>query len=212
MKDTRYTMKNFFKQLWLKTKLFLKKHGLAIQLTPIFIVVVIVSIALMLEAIDLPTSISIFAAFIAISVLLISINEIRNRLRPWVAVHEIDVNKTPNLEKEPTRFYIKNTGPIPATRMVYTAKWFLKEDDKWRQDERLKDWTLKGTQNTLFPNQQILHEASMSIIKTLAENRDIKVTFEIEYHGLWSKHTTTNSFKYNYQYTEWVIDEPQDYT
>ena len=191
----------------------MKKNLLAIQLSIIvFVPIIVVSVALLLEAIDLSTGVSIYAVLIAISILLISINEIRNRLRPWVAVHEIDVNKTPNLEREPTRFFIKNTGPIPATRLTYTAKWFLKENGRWQQDEKIRDWSLTGTRNMLFPNQQMVHEVAMSIVKTVAGSREAKLTFQIRYNGLWSKHTTTNTFIYDYQRACWFVDEPQDYT
>ncbi len=207
-------LKLFFKRLWLKATQFYRKP-LNIQLSVVIIIVVIASIAFIRKAIDLPTIISIFALSIAICIFLTSTHEIRNRLRPWVAVHKIQINKTAVLDS--VIFRIKNTGNIPATRMLYTAMWFLKENnDKWRQDEGLENYTLKGTRNTLFPNQEIWHEAQMYMIKMVAKNRDIKVTFKIEYKGLWSKHTTTNTFKHSYSHgawaSDWVPDEPQDYT
>jgi len=120
-------------------KNFLKKQGLAIQLTAIFIVVVIVSVALTMEAIDLPTSISIFAVLIAISILLISINEIRNRLRPWVAVAKIDEEQTENPDIYYAHFIITNTGPIPAARVLYTVRWYLQENSTWKEVEIAKE-------------------------------------------------------------------------
>lgn len=196
-------------------KNFLKKQGLAIQLTPIFIVVVIVSVALTMEAIDLPTSISIFAVLIAISILLISINEIRNRLRPWVAVARIEIETTENPDIFNNHFIITNTGPIPATRMQYTVRWYLQKNDAWEEVEVVLESPFMTAQQTLFPNQSMEHRAVMHV----AGDKIMKVTFLIEYRGLWSKHTTTNTYRFDYvhkAYLEsnraWVPDEPQDYT
>ena len=194
-------------------KISFRKRGLAIQLIPIFIVIVIAFIAFIKKAIDLPTSISIYAVLIAISILLISINEIRNRLRPWVAVNKIDVNMTPDIGQEPTRFYIQNTGPIPATQMVYTARWFIKRNDNWEKVENPSAPAWDCIPSTLFPNQSVVHQINMRLVRELiqAANLDFKVTFDIKYKGLWSKYETTNTYSYNNQWG-WIIDNPQDYT
>jgi len=194
-------------------KKFLKKNLLAIQLSIIvFIPIIIVSIALLIEAIDLSTSISIFAVLIAIAILLISINEIRNRLRPWVAVASIEVETTENPDIFYDHFIITNTGPIPATRMLYTARWYLQENDAWKEVQIEKESPFKSAQQTLFPNQSIRHRTEMHNIINSSRDKDTKVTFLIEYRGLWSKHTTTNTHRFDCMHKVWTPDEPQDYT
>ena len=193
-------------------KNFFRKHGLEIQLTPIFIVAVIASIALTRKAIDLPTSISIFAVLIAISILLISINEIRNRLRPWVAIVRIDQELTENPDIFYSHFIITNTGPIPATRILYTVSWYLQDNSKWKQLEIKGESPFTSSRHMLFPNQSIDHRTEMHVIKTATRDKDTKVTFIIEYRGLWSKHTTVNTHKFDYTHKVWIPDKPQDYT
>jgi len=52
----------------------------------------------------------------------------------------------------------------------------------------------------------------MHNVKTATGDKDTKVTFIIEYRGLWSKHTTTNTHRFDYMHKVWIPDEPQDYT
>lgn len=193
-------------------KNFFKKHGLEIQLTPIFVVAVIVSIALITKAIDLPTSISIFAVLIAITILLISRNEIRNRLRPWVAVAKTEQELTENPDIFYSHFLITNTGPIPATRIRYTTMWYIQDNSRWKEVKIAGESPFTSARHTLFPNQSIDHRSEMHIIQAATGDKDTKVTFRIEYHGLWSKHTTTNTLKFIYVHKAWAPDEPQDYT
>ena len=191
---------------------FARKHTLTIQLSIISIVVVIVSIALIKKAIDLPTSVSIFAVLLAVTILLISTNEIRNRLRPWVAVVRIDQELTDNPDKFYSHFIITNTGPIPAKRILYTVSWYLQDNSKWKQLKIKGESPFTSSRQMLFPNQSINHRTEMHVIKTATKDKDTKVTFIIQYHGLWSKYTTTNTHKYNYAHKVWMPDEPQDYT
>jgi hypothetical protein len=193
-------------------KNFFKKHLLIILLSLIALAVVIVAIALMTKAIDLPTSISIFAALIAVAILMISINEIRNRLRPWVALASIDQELT----RHPNIFYayfnIINTGPIPATKVIYNVQWYIQENSRWKKIAIKGESPFKSTQQMLFPNQSIRHRSGMHNVITAAPDKDTKATFTIEYHGLWSKHATVNTHRFDYKKKVWIPDEPQDYT
>ena len=193
-------------------KNFSKKHSLSIQLSIVFIVVLITFIAFIMKAIDLSTSISIYAVLIAISILLISINEIRNRLRPWVAIVKIETEMTTNPNIFYAHFIICNTGPIPASRLSYIVKWYLQEDSNWKEIEITKESPFKSAVHTLFPNQSIRHRSEMHNVITTTGDRDTKATFLIEYHGLWSKYTTTNTHKFDCAHKVWIPDEPQDYT
>ena len=189
-----------------------KKHSLTMQLSIVFIAIVIVSIAILTKAIELATGISIYAVLIAINILLISRNEIRNRLRPWVAVAGIEVETTENPDIWYDHFIITNTGSIPATRMLYTVKWYLQKNDAWEEIQIEKESPFKSAQQTLFPNQSIRHRTEMHNIINATGDKDTKVTFLIEYRGLWSKHTTTNTHRFDCMHKVWTPDEPQDYT
>ena len=78
-----------------------KRRGLGIALSIIFLVAAMNTVAILIKSIELATGISIYAVLISISILLISTNEIRNRLRPWVAVVKIDQELT----EKPNVFY-----------------------------------------------------------------------------------------------------------
>jgi hypothetical protein len=188
-------------------KSFFKKRSLAIQLSIVFIVFVIALIALLIKGIELSTAISIYAVLIAVTVLLISINEIRNRLRPWVAVANIDVETTitPNTIKN--YFNIINTGPVPATEVICTVQLYVQKNNIW---EEFKEGSAPSTSikaQTLFPNQRI-----RCLITAQNANQDVRATFLIKYHGLWAKHTTTNAHRFDHIHRFWTADEPQDYT
>jgi hypothetical protein len=191
---------------------FLKKHSLIIQLSAIFIVVIINSYAVIAKCIDLSTGISIYAVLIAITVLFISINEIRNRLRPWVAVTRIDTEVTENPNIFYAHFIITNTGPIPASRLSYITKWYIKEESTWKELEIAKESPFESAIQTLFPNQSIRHRSEMHEVITTTKDKDTKVTFFIKYRGLWSRHRTTNTHKFDCAHKVWMPDEPQDYT
>lgn len=203
-------MRNFFRQLWHKITRFFKKHTLTIQLSIIFIVVVIVSIALIMEAIELPMGISIYAVLIAVTVLLISINEIRNRLRPWVSVASIDQATTsaPNTLKN--YFKIFNTGPVPASKVILNVRWYVRENSAWKEFQKAGISPFTSKSQILFPNQGIQHIVVIKNLKNVTQ--DTKVTFVIEYRGLWSKYTTTTTHRFDHIHKVWTPDEPQDYT
>jgi hypothetical protein len=191
-------------------KNFLKKRSLAIQLAIVFLVVVLVSIALIMEAIELDTAIAIYAVLIAIAVLLISINEIRNRLRPWVSVATIDQTtaSAPNTLKY--HFKILNTGPVPANKVIFNVRWFVQKNNTWEEIQKPGIAPFTSTSQTLFPNQGIQHIAVVTNLKTATY--DTKVTFVIEYRGLWSRYTTTTTHRFDHINKVWTPDEPQDYT
>ena len=189
-----------------------KEHSLTIQLFIIFIVFVIVSIAILTKAIEFAMGISIYAVLIGITILLISISEIRNRLRPWVAVVRIAEEQTENPKVFYTHFFITNTGSTPATRILYTTRWYLEDNNTWKEIEIPRESPFTSAQHTLFPNQSIDHASETHLIKASTRDKDTKVTFRIEYRGLWSKHTTTNTFRFLYSRKAWAPDEPQDYT
>lgn len=194
-------------------KKFVKKYLLAIQLVTIVLIpVIIVSIGRIVEAIDLPTSVSIFAVLIALAILLISINEIRNRLRPWVSVVRIEQELTENPDKFYYHFFITNTGPIPASKIRYTTEWYIQNEGRWEKAKIPEESPFTSSPLMLFPNQSIDHRTEMNVIQTAIGDKDTKVTFVIEYKGLWSKHTTINTHKFDYTRKVWMPDEPQDYT
>jgi hypothetical protein len=181
---------------------FFKKHSLTVQLSTIFLVVVIVSVALIMEAIELSTAISIYAVLIAVAILFISVNEIRNRLRPWVAVASIDQEYTKHPNTLNNYFNIANTGPVPAIKVLYTVHKYIRTNSIWKEEVNI---TIKA--QNLFPNQRVRYPVEIE-----TGTYDTKVTFEIEYRGLWSKHTTTNTHRFDHIHKVWTPDEPQDYT
>jgi hypothetical protein len=188
---------------------FYKKRSLDIQLAIVFIVFVPALIVLLTKGIELSTAISILAVLIAVIVLLISINEIRNRLRPWVTVASIEQELTgPNTLN--AHFNITNTGPIPARKVIYNAQWYVKENNIWKEFQKPGDSPFTSASQILFPNQRIKHGVTLQNLKTITH--DTKVTFEIEYRGLWSKHTTTSTYRFDHIHKAWTPDEPQDYT
>ncbi|HEY55195.1 MAG TPA: hypothetical protein G4N91_02805 [Dehalococcoidia bacterium] len=190
-------------------KKFSKKHPLAIQIFLVCIATVVVTILLIMETIELPVAISIYAALIAIAILLTSINEIRNRLRPWVTVASVGQESTgPNALN--VHFKITNTGPIPATKVLYTATLYVQENNTWKQIEKPGESPFISASHTLFPNQLIKHIVGLEKLKTV--KHDTKITFEIEYRGLWSRYTTITTYRFDHIHKVWTPDEPQDYT
>lgn len=192
-------------------KLF-KKLTILIGLSSVLVLLILIFIATRTGAIEFTTGIAIIAVLISTTVLLITIHDIRNRLRPWVAVARIDIETTNNPAKFYSHFIITNTGPIPATQIQYTTRWYLQNSGNWEEIEIPRESPFTSALQTLFPNQSIDHRTAMKDIRTATRDKDTKVTFKIEYRGLWSKHSTTNTHKFIYTHKVWAPDEPQGYT